>query len=128
VAVGFLVYEMLEFAGVISRSVHAEGRGKRTVWSVLSGRAPARTLSLLGWALYGAFFFSTLLPFCLLAVEQGCESIQLHDGLHGALLCAMGVVLLACALHWQVIFMRLVALRPRVFGGDNDIEAVLTRH
>jgi hypothetical protein len=39
----------------------------------------------------------------------------------GALDCLGALALLLAALHMHVIFLRTVALRPRIFGGENDV-------
>lgn len=126
-AIGFAVYVVLQLLGVLSQAAHTYGQTRNRLHAVVSSRPLVRILGLLGWAAFGAFFFSTLLPFSLLSVQQGSERIRLHDISHGALYCLLAVGVLAWSLHLHVIFMRLVWLRPRVFGGDNEIEAALAR-
>jgi hypothetical protein len=76
-----------------------------------------RVLSIVGWALYSAFFVSTFIPFVLLLLQVGVEDIQ-RILISGWLECAGSAGLLMLGLHMHIIFMRLVALRPRLFGSD----------
>lgn len=77
-------------------------------------RLVIRLLALMGWTLYAALTVSSLLPYILAmsAAAKGAGDILLGIG-YGAAAVGLAVVFL----HIHLIFLRLVTLRPRVFGG-----------
>jgi hypothetical protein len=124
---GLTVYTFLQslsllFAG--GRHIWSEltvlGSTRRAIVRELVARLVLRTISLIGWGVYTAFFFSTLLPFVIVLNQTGVDTVSAGQML-GWLYCVGAVLLLGIALHMQVVFMRLLLLRPRLFG-DRAIE------
>ncbi len=72
------------------------------------------------WLGYTLVFVRLLLPFCISASRVGIATIT---GRTGWLYLLFGVLLFAASLHVHVIFMRLTALRLRVFGGVDRLIA-----
>lgn len=74
------------------------------------------------WVVYWLVFLNVVAPFCLLLSRIATENLNEWSGI---VIWVSSMLLLIAALHMHVIFLRLVALRPRLFGGEADIEAVL---
>jgi len=63
-----------------------------------------------------------LLPYAILATQLTVEDIfTSYDWLYALL----GVVVLALTIHIHVVFARLTLLRPRLFGGSDEIELAI---
>lgn len=122
VIAGLAVFALLQVLGVVQKEgkLLSATQGNRTYHHEVLSRLGLRAVSIIGWTLFTAFFVSTLLPFVSLLNEMGVDAINNGEG--GWLYCAASLALLILALHIHVIFARLVALRPRLFGGMSEIE------
>ena len=69
--------------------------------------------TVLGWLVYWLAFVHLILPFCVSAAQYSMATIRTPQGW---LYLALSLVLLPSALHLHVVCMRLLALRPRLFG------------
>lgn len=134
---GITVFTLLQAAGVFVRGTaelidqaQYKGPTHKAAMHELLSRLTLRITGLVGWAVYAAFFVSSLVPFSIILNQMGIE--QLRQGIpYGALACIGAISLLFLALHLQVVFMRICALRPRLFGGDaaiEEAEAIERRH
>jgi hypothetical protein len=131
VTVGFLVYFALQFisnllSGATSMilEVHeADKKAKKFVAAEVFTRLLVRVGALIAWFFYTVFFMKVLLPFCILSV--GMAIVGLFDNFAWAY-AILGYIGLVAGLHLHIVFMRLVVLKPRLFGGHNEImEAML---
>lgn len=130
IAAGLAVFTLLQVAGLIGRESQELLRdtpANRVNKHEALGRLGLRMVSIVGWTLYAAFFISTLLPFTTLLNELGVEVIG-EGKTVGWVQCALSLVLLMCAIHLHVVLIRLIALRPRLFGGAGIVEDAETRH
>jgi hypothetical protein len=83
---------------------------RRRVEARLGLRLVLQIASVLALILYSAFFFNAILPYCISLLNSG-----ISDTVHQAgWLESIAILLLA--LHIFCIFLRLLVLRPRVFG------------
>lgn len=122
-AIGFIVYEVLE----ISRRT---ANGSANLWYRLLSptadikaelranivRLQVRIMAILSWTLYWIAFMALLVPFCISLLQLGIDSISLGS-LWGWLLALLAAVLFAFCIHLHIVFIRMVLLRPRIFGG-----------
>lgn len=124
-AAGLAVYTVVEIFGLLVRGGRLALRGLVTLLTVHHrvrlARLGLRILALVGWALYTAFFLSTLLPFVTILSQTGVDRV--HGGvIAGWWACTGAFAILVAALHLQVVFVRLVLLRARLLLGDRAIE------
>lgn len=84
-----------------------------------------RVFVLSMWIIYAALSVSIVIPFCLLFSRIGAEFITT---LNGILMNVGAFLLLAATFHLHIIFLRMLLLRPRVFGGKALIEDVTFSH
>jgi hypothetical protein len=125
-AAGLAVYTLLQGLSVLfswrtwSNLAHL-GSSRRAIMRALLSRTTVRILALLGWAAYGAFFFSTVIPFMVMLSRIGIDTMP-RSGFVGWLIYISALVMLVAATHLNVIFARLVFLRPRLFYGAQAIE------
>lgn len=87
----------------------------------LFARLCLRSVAIAAWSTYVVYFIGSILPFSFTVNQIGVDDLQAHN-LTGALLCTTCFAIVAAALHLHTIFLRLIALRPRVFGGIEDVE------
>lgn len=80
-------------------------------------RFSVRLVVAIAWLLYGLAFYRLLLPFCILTSHVGINLLW-HWMSFAYLL--FGLSLLAALVHIHIIFIRLLMLRPRVFGGTDE--------
>lgn len=127
-AAGLAVYVLLQWLGLIwrgggtfLRELRTPGSQHKNLVTEMLGRLGIRVVSLIGWAVYGAFFLSTLLPFTFVLYRLSIDHIHAGGQLWWAG-CFIVALLFVLALHMHVVFLRLVFLRPRLFGGDQVIE------
>jgi len=128
-AVGLMVYAILQFLGLVFSWRHwsgldALGPNRKVIARELTRRLCLRIVVLLSWSVFGACFFALLLPTVALMAETAVEHIQQGSVALGALTLSAAVLVLALSLHLQVIFLRLVLLRPRVFWGARAAEEI----
>lgn len=128
VIIGLAVFTFLQAMSVFSRGTahlwreaHASGPAHQAAMRELVSRLLLRVTALVGWGVYAAFFVSSIVPFAIVLNQFGIQ--QLRSGrMFGALACAAAFLLLIVTLHLHQVFVRLTALRPRIFGGDMAIE------
>jgi len=120
--VGITVYIILQLssrlsndASAIWESLHAQTeRGTREI----ARRTGIRVTITIGWLVYIALFIKLVLPWCTLASESAIGAIP---DMNGWLLAALAALSLWFAWHMHAIFLRLLFLRPRVFGGNDEL-------
>jgi hypothetical protein len=81
-------------------------------------RAGLRAATMLAWFIYLLFFARVLVPFAILLGRIDTTHLWTGENIWRSL-AAFGLLWLG--FHIQVIFLRLIVLRPRVFGGDQVI-------
>jgi hypothetical protein len=126
-AVGFIVYAFLQFLGLLFSwrswsGLDALGPNRKAIVHELTRRLTLRVVTLIGWAFFGACFSAMLLPFVALLTQNGVEHFQTGMPMGGVLAIIGAVAILALSLHVQVIFLRLVFLRVRLFWGADLAE------
>lgn len=89
---------------------------RREIWA----RAVTRMLVVTVWAVYAIIFASVVLPFC---VQQARFGIATIGQLSHVQYIAVGSGVLLVALHLHVVFARMLVLRPRIFGGIEELLA-----
>jgi len=134
---GVMTYSLLQLASLVSHSLkegwhslQSEGKTARMVAVELLTRLGLRILSLLCWGFYIGFFISIIIPFVFVLNRLGIDYIHGSRSI-GWLACLGALFILILSLHLHIIFLRLVFLRPRVFGGDHAIavaEAEIDSH
>lgn len=121
--VGLITFFLLKFAGLVSHSLkngwhslHSQGETARSIAIELLTHLSLRVLSLLCWGFYTGFFTSLAIPFVLVLNRVGIDYI--YDSMSIGWLAGLGALfILMLLMHLHVIFLRLVFLRPRIFGG-----------
>ncbi|HSX31875.1 MAG TPA: hypothetical protein VLF43_01315 [Candidatus Saccharimonadales bacterium] len=98
-----------------------KGPSQRSALRELVSRLVLRTTALIGWAVYMAFFVSMLVPFSIVLNQMGIDRIR-NGAFYGILATIGAFAVLVLALHLHTVFLRLTALRPRLFGGDDAIQ------
>jgi hypothetical protein len=127
--VGLVVYIVLQVLGRVANdasatweSLHAQTEnGIRAI----ARRSVIRILVAVSWLIYLVMFIKIILPFCILASQVGIRELWSVQGF-GYI--AFGAVVLWITLHIHAIFLRLIFLRPRVFGGNDEILEDEFRH
>lgn len=76
--------------------------------------------ALLAWVVYIVFFFRHIVPYCVDLSLVGAGQLHTVTG-YGYVM--LSIVVLAVSLHINVILLRLLLLRPRVFGSVEYIES-----
>lgn len=123
--VGFMVYALLSsLSQTINeteqklkslRYVHAsQAQIKRDIVLRLSLRA----IGLISGIVYFWVFIRLILPFCIFATQIGLGNLS---SVSGWLYLLLGYAVLLMALHAFVIILRLIVLRPRVYGDWNNL-------
>jgi hypothetical protein len=123
--VGLVVYFLLSGIGrtmaAISETAH-ESRylhlKKLQFEEQVSLRLMTYSMSLMGIFLYSIFFIRTLFPFSILCGRIGVGSI---DTLSGWLYLGAGFIVLSLSIHIFIVLIRLLLLRPRIYGGWEDV-------
>lgn len=124
---GALVYIALESVTRSVDSVHetweeiryAERGSRHLIEVELGTRWIIRSLAIGAWLAYWVAWLSAVLPFCLLATRLlFSDSLQPISWFYAGL----GLAVCWLGLHLHVIFVRLILLRPRVFGHSSEVE------
>lgn len=129
IAAGLAVFTLLQLLGIVKhegQELLQDTPANRINRREVLNRFGLRVISIIGWALYAAFFISTLLPFVSVLNELGIEAIG-EDSWFGWVQCVLSFLLLAVAIHLHVVLLRLIVLRPRLFGGTATIEGTDSR-
>jgi len=77
-----------------------------------------RLILIIAWITYWIFFIKTLVPFSVLYTHVGINDFP---RLNGWLYTTLGVLVIIASLHVHLIFMRLIALRVRLFGTEDGL-------
>lgn len=83
-------------------------------------RLAIRLVSLVTWFFYWLLTLKVILPYVLLASRVRFQDFFIGNGWLYALL---AFVVLALTIHLHIVFMRFVTLRPRLFGGTDELLA-----
>ena len=128
VLVGLIVYIGLESLSIAALGIadtwdiiHVNNREARlSMVREMSIRRSFRTVVVIVWCLYWLFFINILLPFCILSTKITTNEAITPEGASSI---ALGSLALFIGFHLHVIFMRLITLRPRVFGSTAAVLA-----
>lgn len=130
---GLVAYFLLQLIGLVSHSLkegwdslHSQGKTARMVAIELLIHLGLRLVSLVCWCVYTGFFIGITLPFVLGLNQMGIDDVN-HSELAGWLACLGALFVLTVAVHIHVIFLRLVCLRPRIFGGGLALALALAQ-
>jgi hypothetical protein len=104
----------------IWRELRTPSQSANSAISELFARLAVRVVASLAWGIYIALFATVLLPFVVILEESGIDTLASNIFIGGLYITA-AFALLGVLVHMHVIFARLVALRPRLYG-VNDIE------
>jgi hypothetical protein len=125
--IGLLIYVLLEGVDHIAASAHTaisevelinDPVVKKRMKVESEVRLGLRAGSLVVWIIYLIFFARVIVPLCILLGRL--DTNHLLSGVN--ILKILGAfALLTLALHIHAIFMRLLVLRPRLFGQQNVI-------
>lgn len=123
--VGLVVYFLLTGAGkttsVISdtaHQLHYFNARKKQFEQELGLRLIIASIAVLFGLIYSVFFIRTLLPFSVLCGRIGVGSL---NTLSGWLYTMAGFAVLALSLHIFIVTLRLLLMRPRLYGGGDDV-------
>ena len=130
ILVGLIVYAILQsishlLIGATYSYMEFQGAPKNNRLSVgmeIGARLLIRTASLAAWFFYWIFWSKVLFPFCIIASGLVFADLFADWVWAYGLLALFGMI---AGLHVHVVFARLLLLKPRVFGGQNDIMAAL---
>lgn len=135
ILIGLLVYALLQSvdhmlagAGDTLQEISSGNDSMRhLVKKEVRLRLSLRLINFLVWSIYWVFFIRVVLPASLIVGQTNQNDILNLSGPNwGYTLLSFGFLFLS--LHLHVIFMRLLLLRPRVFGGEDVIVDRLNRH
>jgi len=125
VMVGLLVYALITTFGQSIAETEEEIKSlnyiharKTQIEQELFLRLALRLGGLLAAFIYGWIFIRLIFPFCVYASRVGLANLS-H--LSGWLYLALSFVILLPALHGIVIVLRLIVLRPRLYGGWDNL-------
>ncbi len=125
--IGLLIYVLLEGMDHISAKAHTaiseveyinDPGLKHRMRVEGEVRLGLRTAALVVWIIYLIFFARVIVPFCILLGRMDAGTVLTGPNILKGL---AAFALLAIALHIHTIFMRLLVLRPRMFGVQNVI-------
>ncbi len=124
--VGLFVYVLISTFGQTLaetekelKSLHYIHARKAQIEHDLLLRLALRFTGLLVGFLYGWFFIRLIFPFCVFASRVGLGSLSKASGWFYL---ALGLSVLLLALHGIVVTLRLIVLRPRLYGGWDNLE------
>ncbi|HSX30597.1 MAG TPA: hypothetical protein VLE99_01650 [Candidatus Saccharimonadales bacterium] len=108
---GRVATELSDEAGMLR---DAKMRHLRFLAPELWLRATVRMAVAVLWTIYIVIFVGRILPFCITQSRVGIATIG-HAGQARHIVLSYAILL--TALHLHIVFVRLILLRPRVFGG-----------
>lgn len=133
--VGLVVYILISGAGKttlaisdVTHQLQYFNVRKKQFEEQLGLRLMVGAIALLGLFIYGVFFMRMLFPFALLCGQIGVGDIS---SINGWLYILAGFTVLTLSFHLIIVALRLLLLRPRLFGGSQDIiedEIAHTQH
>jgi hypothetical protein len=123
--VGLLVYTLLSGIGKTTSAIaetnqrmHYLNAKKTQLEQQLGLRLIVYSMAALFGFLYSIFFIKTLFPFSILCARIGVNTLNSIGG-WGYLLA--GFIVLSVSFHIFIVVVRLFLLRPRIYGGWEDI-------
>jgi len=78
-------------------------------------RLALRVVSFLGWSVYIVLSTAVLMPFAVLLLQSGIDALSANPA-GGLFNIAECFVMVLVSIHVHIVFLRLVLLRPRLFG------------
>jgi hypothetical protein len=124
ISIAVMVYEALVAIGRVREAMHEVESEIRvsglTYRQAFAERLPVwgtRLACALVWALYWLVFLQVLLPFGVVLLQNGIDSIVASVA-SGWLSILSSAAFVAVSFHMHVIFMRLITLRLRLFGSQ----------
>lgn len=119
--IGFLVFTILESLGRLARESSVlwyefHTPEARSAMIETLERLAVRCFSFIVLVSYTLLFVTIVLPFCILLLQSGIDSLSMSTP-SGAGICILAAVYLAASLHVPIVLVRLLFLRPRLFGG-----------
>ena len=119
--IGLLVFATLELitrgADDIKESVEelrfAKGRIKERIEREIIAKWSVRGGAIIGWAIYWGLWINIFVLFSIFIVRIG---FSIAPDIASIGYITFGTAILIASLHLHVIFLRLITLRPRVFG------------
>jgi len=129
-AVGVAIFTLLHWIGMLKSSareliqdVASQQASRKAAASELLERMAIRAVSVIAWAIFSAFFVSSIIPFAIVLNQVGVRlwAEQGNYGL-GFGVSGLALLLLALTLHMHIVFARLCFLRPRIFNASSVIE------
>lgn len=122
--VGLIIYFLISGVGkttaVVAETTHQLhylNAKRQQIEEQLGLRIMMRSMGLLAAFLYGIFFFKVLFPFSILCGRIGISIL----GLSGWLYFMAGLIVLVLSLHIWIVLLRFISLRPRLYGGWEDV-------
>lgn len=94
---------------------YADQRTRQVLERSLIVRVVVRGFCGLMWLSYALIYFNGILPFCSSFIAAGSEQALAAASVRNI----VAFILLLVATHIHVIFVRLIVLRPRVFGSGS---------
>lgn len=91
---------------------------RKTILSRVLQRLGVHAATVVVWALYGWLFFAFIVPYVIAASLVGAVTFPTLEGI-GYIIVA--TVIISLALHLHIVFLRVLLLRPRVFGSANSV-------
>lgn len=128
VGVGLSVYFLLQMlskllanASDTYSNIHAANiEVRRHNQEEIGARIAIRLLSLVAWFFYWILTVKFILPYILVASKIRFQDFFIGTGWIYILL---AFVVLSLTIHLNIVFMRFVTLRPRLFGGTDEVLA-----
>lgn len=100
--------------------LHSHSAQAKSVIREVFARLALRVVSCLIWCLYIVFSTTVLVPFAMVLLQSGIDVVTKNIG-GGLFNIFASFVTLAVFVHVHIVFLRLILLRPRLFG-TRDIE------
>lgn len=124
--VGFVVYLILQVINHLTSGVAspfaelkaAQPADRPRIRRAIAQRLAVQIVTLVCWCLYWFAFIVAIWPFSILAIRTGIGQLF---ALHAVWPILTGVLVFMLAAHLHIVFIRLLALRPRLFGNPELI-------
>ena len=120
VATGLTIYAVLRIWSALRSSgqalLHSSEPADQAMHHDLLIRLLIRLLSGGAWVCFIVFFVKLIIPFAISLIHIGVGQLS-DQPVPGAGALALATVVLAASLHAHIIFLRILLLRYRVFGG-----------
>lgn len=119
---GLIVYVLLQSLTHMHEEISSSfsqieytNQDKASAEKELERRIGLRVATAVAWLLYAFVFFDIIVPFTAAIVTKNSMHLNVLDSIYNFLI-FLGLWL---ATHIHIIFLRLLLLRPRVFGANN---------